>query len=238
MVQSPPPSQPSHPSIRHSTPSMPSLPSYPSSSPSLPPSHPSYRQLGTASADRAVRVQMLISLVAGLVMVAVPLYLWRRPRAEAATLDEARKPAPAASASAQTLTALDNPTPVASAPTARVSGLLVSEPKMIRCSSGRSKVSPEQCDRQTVFEESLLRTLQENTACAPEKGVSGSINFVLDIDHKTKKLHAWAGKSGSMKRAQRKKIVSCISKALPSVDWAQVPHQHQKYQLSVLATYP
>jgi len=207
--------------------------------PSLPPSHPTYRHLGTAAVDRSVRVQMVIVLVVGLVMVAVPLYLWRRPKAEAASPGEARKPATSAEAPPRTLTALDNPTPAASTTAAaKMPGLLLSEPKIIKCSSGKSKVSPEQCDRQSYFEETLLKVIQENTSCLPEKGGSGSINFVLDVDHKAKKIKAWAGKSGSMKRAPRKKVVACVNKALPTPDWAQVPHQHQKYQLSVLATYP
>src|SRR5512140_1027414 len=32
--------------------------------------------------DRPARLQMLVALVLGLVLVAIPLYLWRRPRAE------------------------------------------------------------------------------------------------------------------------------------------------------------
>jgi hypothetical protein len=205
----------------------------------LPPSHPSYRHLGTASVDRSVRVQMIIALVAGLIMVAVPLYLWRRPKAEAATEREARKPVASAESSARVPTALDNPTPSASSTGgAKMPGLLLSEPKTVKCSSGKTKVSPEQCDRQTLFEEALLKAIQENTSCAPEKGGSGSVNFVLDVDHKAKKLRVWAGKTGSMKRAQRKKVVSCVNKALPTPDWAAIAHQHQKYQIAVLATYP
>src|SRR5437763_10282320 len=35
-----------------------------------------------AGYDRPARLQMLVALVLGLVLVAIPLYLWRRPRAE------------------------------------------------------------------------------------------------------------------------------------------------------------
>lgn len=204
----------------------------------LPPSHPTYRHLGTAAGDRSARAQMIVVLITGLVMVAVPLYILRRPRPEAASERETRKPVASAEVSARSPTALDNPAPSASATASKVPGLLLSEPKIVKCSSGKTKVSPEQCDRQSYFEEILLKTIQENTSCAPEKGGSGSINFVLDIDHKTKKVRAWAGKSGTMKRGPRKKVVSCISKALPTPDWAQIAHQHQKYQIAVLATYP
>jgi hypothetical protein len=188
--------------------------------------------------DRSVRAQMIIALVAGLIMVAVPLYLWRRPRAEAATEREVRKPAPVA-LSAAPPTALDAPaSSVASPSDSKTPGLLLADPKMVRCGTGRGKIFPEQCDRQAYFEELLLKTLRENASCLPEKGSSGTVNFVLDIDHKAKKTRLWAGKSGSMKRAARKKVVNCVSRALPSPDWAQLIHQHQKYQIAVLATYP
>src|SRR6185369_2394799 len=51
--------------------------------PSSPPSQPSpYRYLGRGGGERPVRLQIIIALVAGLILVAVPLYLWRRPRPE------------------------------------------------------------------------------------------------------------------------------------------------------------
>ncbi|RYE92591.1 MAG: hypothetical protein EOO75_06320 [Myxococcales bacterium] len=206
--------------------------------PSLPPSHPSYRHLGTAAVDRSVRVQMIIALVAGLVMVAVPLYLWRRPKTETGPDHAGARPAASASASSLAASALDSPALSASAAANRIPGLLLSEPKLVGCTEGRKKLPPEQCDRPSYFEESLLRAIQENASCAPGQAGGSSINFVLDIDHKAKRLKAWAGKSGSMKAAQRKKVVECIRKAMPNPDWAALPHQHQKYQIAVLATYP
>ncbi|MCS6898810.1 MAG: hypothetical protein RMJ98_03725 [Myxococcales bacterium] len=205
---------------------------------SLPPSHPTYRHLGTAGVDRSVRVQMIIALVAGLVMVAVPLYLWRRPRAEAAPEREVRKPTlPMVSVASPT--ALDAPPSHATLSTeTKIPGLLLAEPKIIKCGAGQGKIFPEQCDRQNHFEELLMKTLRDSPQCAPEKGASGTINYVLDIDHKTKKLKLWAGKSSTMKRTARKKVVHCINQALPPADWAQVIHQHPKYQISILATYP
>src|SRR5919199_1693956 len=51
--------------------------------PSSPPSQPSpYRYLGRGGGERPVRIQLIIALVAALILVAVPLYLWRRPRPE------------------------------------------------------------------------------------------------------------------------------------------------------------
>jgi hypothetical protein len=56
-------------------PAMPILPQ-----PSIPPSEPAaLRYLGRGRNDHATRVQLSVALIAGLIMVAVPLYLWRRP---------------------------------------------------------------------------------------------------------------------------------------------------------------
>src|SRR5688572_28817811 len=69
------------------------------SRPSSPPSqHSPYRYLGRGGGERPVRLQIIIALVAGLILVAVPLYLWRRPRpesipsADAATADAGLPP--------------------------------------------------------------------------------------------------------------------------------------------------
>lgn len=209
--------------------------------PSLPPSHP-YRHLGTSGADPSVRIQMIITLILGLVMIAVPLYLWRRPKAEASTDAPPKKPAAEPSARPASSADVFSPGNIGTSQPPKVSGILLSEPKMLKCSKGSGKGNPrvpaEQCDRQPYFEEALIKAIQENVSCAPQQPGGGTINFVLDVDHKTHKLHAWAGKSGSMKKAPRKKVLACVNKALPTPDWSQIPHLHQRYQISAMATYP
>lgn len=206
--------------------------------PSLPPSHPTYRHLGTAVVDRSVRVQMVIALIAGLIMIAVPLYLWRRPHTEVGTEQEARRPAAAAS-SVVLSTALDGPaTSVSATYVGTVPGLLLGDIKTLKCGVGRMKTPPEQCDRQPYFESLLVKTLRESPNCIPEKGANGSVNLVLDIDHKAKKIRVWAGRTGTMKRAVRQKIAGCIQRAFTPPEWSQIIHQHPKYQLSLLATFP
>lgn len=213
-----------------------------STQPSLPPSEPAHsRHLGSGSrGDRAVRAQLVIALIALLVMVAVPLYLLRRPRVE--TRDP--KAAGSADAKAGSPTGL-SPLAPGTAPvpptatSAQPRGLNVGDAKIIRCQKGNTKVPPEQCDRQPFFEEALVKAIRDNASCVSSAPSGGTVNFVLDIDYKRKKSHAWAGKSGSLKKKSAKEAVSCVNKALPPPpDWAQVPHQHERYQIAVLATYP
>src|SRR5690242_10600902 len=72
----------------------------PEASPSShPPSEPRADKRRTADFglgyDRPARLQMIVALVLGLVLVAIPLYLWRRPRAESAVVaTDADAPAP------------------------------------------------------------------------------------------------------------------------------------------------
>jgi len=187
-----------------------------------------------------VRAQLVIALIALLVMLAVPLYLLRRPRVEtrdpkAAASGDNRGNAPAGLSPLAPGTA-PAPPPVGSA---QPRGLNVGDAKIIRCQKGNSKVPPEQCVRQPYFEEALVKAIRDNASCVTSSPAGGTVNFVLDIDFKRRKSHAWAGKSGSLKKKTAKEAVSCVNKALPPPpDWAQVPHQHERYQLAVLATYP
>jgi hypothetical protein len=218
----------------------------PTPPPSLPPSQPApFRHLGTGAVDRSVRVQMIIALVAGLVMVAVPLYLWRRPRSENG-VDSKRSGSAESSASGNGLSALAPGGGSAAAaansmaaepPVAK--GVTISEPKVVKCSkAGPGKTAPEMCDHQPFFEEALTKAVRDNASCAPLLPTGGTINYVLDVDHKTKKVKAWAGKSGSVKKKQTKEVLACVNRSLPTPDWSQVPHQHTKYRIAVMATYP
>lgn len=207
-----------------------------STQPSIPPSEPAhFRHLGQGG-DRSMRVQMIVALVAGLVMIAVPLYLLRRPHADAATDPKA---AAAASGSAGELSALA-PNTAPPPPTApKTPGLTLADAKVVKCTKpGEGKTPPEQCDRQPYFEEALVKAIRDNVSCMPANSPGGTVSYVLDIDHRKKKVHAFAGKSGTLKKKTAKEVVTCVNRSLPTPDWAQVPHQHVRYQINVLATYP
>ena len=47
-----------------------------------------------------------------------------------------------------------------------------------------------------------------------------------------------AGCACKLGPAQLKEVLACVSRAMPSADWSQIPHQHQKYSITLMATYP
>jgi hypothetical protein len=189
---------------------------------------PSYRQLGSGG-QQPVRVQMIISLVVGLVLVAVPLYLWRRPQ----QVESGAAGATSASASG----------PVTYVPPAAVSALKpkvkLSPFKTIRCvDPGPSKTPPERCDHVTYFEDALSRSIQENVICAPSTKAGANISFVMDLDFRRKKLKIYRGKSSSLSRGRTKELFRCVKRGMPTPEWGSIPHQHARYVVSAKASYP
>jgi hypothetical protein len=197
--------------------------------PSSPPSQPSpYRYLGSGgNGERPVRLQIIIALVAGLILVAVPLYLWRRPRPESIPSADAA----VASASA--------PIDAGLLPSDASAGITVSPVKTLKCENpGPGKTPPERCDHVTFFEDGLARAIRENGACAPSSKTGYSVSFVLETDFRRKKLNLYVGKSTTIKRDKTKELVRCVRRAMPTPDWGTIPHQYVKYKVNVIATYP
>lgn len=199
---------------------------------SSPPSQPSpYRYLGRGGGERPVRLQIIIALVAGLILVAVPLYLWRRPRPE---------PIPSADAAVADAGApmFDGGSPIV-AFDAGVTGVTLSSFTTIKCENpGPGKTPPERCDHVTFFEDSLARAIRDNAACAPSAKASQTVSFVMQTDFRAKKLTLFAGKSSSVKRASAQQLLRCVKRAMPAPDWGTIPHQYVRYKVNVVATYP
>src|SRR5579883_3483112 len=136
---------------------------------SSPPSQPSpYRYLGRGGAERPVKLQLIIALVAGLILVAVPLYLWRRPRPESIPTADAAVVDAGAPAPTSPIVAFD----------AGVSGIQISPFTTIRCANpGPGKTPPERCDHVTTLEDALARAIRENASCAPTSKTEYKVSF-------------------------------------------------------------
>ena len=201
--------------------------------PSRPPSQPStYRQLGSGG-HQPVRVQMILGLVVGLVLVAVPLYLWRRP-------DPSAKPTPESSATGGAAR-VDGAVPYvplldASTLAPRVK---LTPFKTLRCTDpGPGKTPPERCDHIGFFEDALARAIRENALCAPSTKTGATVSFVLDIKFRSERFKIYRGKSSTLPRSRTKELFRCVKKALPDPEWSSIPHQHAHYVVATKVTYP
>jgi hypothetical protein len=200
---------------------------------STPPSQPSpYRQLGSGG-QQPVRVQMIIGLVVGLVLVAVPLYLWRRP-------EQASQESLEALTTDGSVLALDGSTPYVPLMDASANPKVkLSSFEVIRCQDpGSGKTPPSRCDSIEFFEDALARAIQDNTLCAPSTKTGATISFVLDFSFRRKSLKVYRGKSSTLPKQRTKELFRCVKKAMPAPDWGSIPHQHSRYVVNVKATFP
>jgi hypothetical protein len=212
------------------------LPGPSSSRASVPPSEPrptsrgSFSQLDL-SADRPARLQMIVALVLGLVLVAIPLYLWRRPRAESITATGAADSGvdPNAAAAPTTAALVDEGKPS------------VGEPKIVLCQDpGPKKTAPDQCDHIVDVEKAFAKAIEDAAPCVPKDAGGGTIQFVVDVSFKRKALNVATPKEGrTMKNA--KIVTSCqtaVKSKLQALSLDAVPHTHARYKFAITASYP
>lgn len=195
---------------------------------------PALRRLGVGSggADRPVRAQIVVALVVALALVAVPLYMMRRP----SPTKKAEAEAAAASASAAP--------PSAARPSAVVDAgkpperLRLGPPQRVRCGAGpKGGQDGSFCDQLAPLEEALAKAIRENEGCAPRMKAAGTINYVLTVDFAKRALHVFPGASGDFRGPQARRATTCVKRALAKPDWDSIRHQFRHYSIAILATY-
>lgn len=200
------------------------------------PSEPSLRRLGVGGAaaggDRPIRAQLVVALVVGLILIAVPLYLWRRPQ-----VHEEAPGAPSGSA-VDTVVALASAAVVEVPETHPDERVKLGPVQRVRCGASLKGQDVNACESLPFFDDALAKAVRDSVDCAPKAGKDGTLNFVLSIDFPRKRLHVFAGQSGQWRGAQAKKAVACVEKALPKPEWETLRHQYRYYQIAILATYP
>jgi hypothetical protein len=205
-----------------------------SSFPSVP-GEPRVRRLGvgaSSGADRPLRAQVVVALVCAAMLIAVPLYLWRKPSTKAA----GGAASASASARAGMAPAAKPAAPAASA--AAPPRLTLGAVQKVRCGAS-SAASPNEgtlCDGLGPFEEALKQAIIASEDCAPKAKLKGTINYVLTVDFPRKKLHVFPGASGEWRGRQARRATGCVNRALKVTDW-NIPHQYRFYAIAVLATY-
>lgn len=206
-----------------------------SSFPSVP-GEPRVRRLGvgsSSSGDRPLRAQVIVGLVCVAMLIAVPLYLMRKPSTRAT-----QGQAMASASSSAGPQALPKAPAAAAAPAASASRLTLGAVQKVRCGASPSASQSEGalCDTLGPFEEALKKAVLASEDCAPKAKVKGSINFVLTVDFVHKKLHVFPGASGDWHGKVARRATTCVNNAVKIADW-NVPHQYRYYAIAVLATY-
>lgn len=179
-----------------------------------------------------MRVQIIIALVAGLILVAVPLYLWRRPQPESLKSAEAATVVDAGFVSLDASIADAGPPPAED-------GIELSAFKTIRCQDpGPGKTPPDRCDHIAYFEDAIARAIRESRACAPPADSSYQISYVFEMHFAKKTTKLYLGKSTTLPRGKASEVLACVQRAMPTPEWDGIRHAHAKYVIHVMATYP
>lgn len=189
---------------------------------------PRLRRPSSSPGERPLRAQLVIAGVLVLILVAVPLYLLRRPSGAARDVPDA---------GARFLGVVVRTEVDASAATSQVS---LGSVQRVRCGASRAQATLEgaQCDALPVIEAGLRESIRDTVPCAPRTGKEGSINFVLEVDFASSRLNLFPGQSGKWRGPQARRAALCALRSFPPVPWSELTHAHEYYAIAVLATYP
>ena len=170
---------------------------------------------------------MIVALLLGLVLVAIPLYLWRRPRAESIAVAVGDGGADPATAQ------VPGPPPDDPKPT-------LGEAKSILCQDpGPKKTSPEQCDHVVEIEKALAKAIEESASCVPKDAGGGTIQYVADVSFKRKAINVATPKeTRTMKNVKvATACQSAVKGKLQALALDPINHQHARYKIAITASY-
>jgi len=166
---------------------------------------------------------MIVALILGLVLVAIPLYLWRRPRAESIAVMP------------QEAGAIAEPPPAEEK-------IALADPHVLSCHDPGPKRTPSnECDHPTDFEKAMAKAIEENAPCVPRDQGGGTIVYVADVSFKTKKSLTVSTPREGRTFKNTKVIAGClmaVKNKLSTFSLEGEQHQHQRYRVSITATYP
>lgn len=170
-------------------------------------------------------------------MLAVLLYLWRRP---SAAEHDARDVLPEPSASSAPSAPAIVRTPVAPKDKAPIARVKIGTVQHLKCGSSPKNLTGESslCDGLPFFEQALAKAIDEKVECTPKGKDEGSVNYVTTVDFRTHDVRVFPGRSGTWRGKQAKVAAECVRKALPAPTWDTMIHQYRYYVFALLATYP
>lgn len=203
---------------------------FPHRLPSAPPSEPALRRLGVRSSaqlDKPIRAQVIFGIALGLVVIALPLYFFRRPEPAQGPESEV---APLGFAPV---------VPSSSSEKKEDGRVRLGEVERVRCGASPNAVggSGRLCDPLPFFEKALANSILSSIDCAPRTGEAGTLNYVLKIDFAQKQTHVFPGASGKWRGPQARHATKCVKQGLAAPEWDKIEHQFRYYEIAILATY-
>lgn len=188
----------------------------------------------------------VVAVAAGLVLLAVPLYLWSqvRPVPPAAVGDDepALEDGPVAG-----LEPLDGgllrgalPSIDALEQAAERASVKLSPFQTIRCvKRGPGRTPPERCDHVEELEQALEEAIRNNVALGPARPKGATVSFVMDVDFNAKRLEIYRGKSSTVPKGETEELFRRVKRAVPPPRWDEDGgRDHYRYIVYVMATYP
>lgn len=180
---------------------------------------------------------MIIALILGLVLVAIPLYLWRRPRAEAIPVSTSTSSAAVGDAGSAGAVMTTSVAAVPELPKLAVVG----DARVLSChDAGPKKTHPENCDHLSEIEAALGKAIEETASCVPKEATGGTVQYVAEVNFKKKSIALFTPRDGRTLR-NAKVVASCqaaVKAKVQAVSLEGVKHEHQRYRVAITATYP
>jgi len=184
--------------------------------------------------DALGSAQTVGALLAGILLFAVPLYLWRRPRSV---------PPPAHTDTA-TPDAATDAAPVALAPVdaGKPRHVKIADARVLECHDrGSRRTPPDQCDHIAAFEKAFADAVEASYECVPPAAGTGSIEFIADLSFSRKKHPVTLSLPRDGRSFQSPRIVKdCatgVRSRLGAFPVAPLTHAHARYKISFIASY-
>jgi hypothetical protein len=206
---------------------------------SLPPAEPrlaSRPGIDLRRSERASRIQMGIMLVFGLLAVAIPLYLWRRPKTK-----ETEEALAAASASAaKTAEPPSTLGPIRAPATAASSSPPAVEVKVLSCLSKGKRKPGEECDHVTVMEEAFAKASTDQLGCLSEAMGGESVLLTANVGLPKKRITVTATRPTEKTKLPKavRKCTTAIREAMLQKDVGSAVHAFNNYRYTALVSVP
>lgn len=208
-----------------------------------------------AGLERPARIQMAIATVLGIALVAIPLYLWRRPRSvNEAVGDSARPQASAEVANADAAAAPGGAAGAGAAAGvgaaaggqgsgAATPGVALSDARVVEChDAGSKKTAPADCDHLPAVEKTIAAAIVQSASCVPASAGGGTIEYEADVSflRKHNPIAITAPHDGRTVKGAHVAVacIKAIKAALGPPALSNVPHTHGRYKITIVATYP